>query len=178
MQGGLERIETRLTQNEFSDELIEIMAHAAHEAFYEGLTAQGFHFGPENDSDLKTHPALVDYDKLPEELKEASRANVRDIPRKLRELGYRVEVGGAQAGLSKLSETDLDRLGKIEHQRWMKHRLEGGWSVGPKTDIVRKIHASLVEWNELSEVEREKDREMVRSIPKILAEAGLLIVAE
>jgi hypothetical protein len=173
-----ERIETRLAQNEFSDELIEIMAQAAHEAFYEGLSAQGFHYGLEIDSDLKTHPALVDYEKLPEDLKEASRANVRDIPRKLRELGYRVEVGDNQAGLSTFSEIDLDRLAQLEHQRWMKHRLEGGWTLGPKTDPLRKIHASLVAWNELSEVEREKDREMVRSIPRILAEAGFVIVAE
>jgi hypothetical protein len=123
-----ERIETRLTQSEFSDELIEIMSQAAHEAFCEGLTSLGFQYGPENDSDLKTHPALVTYETLSEDLKEASRANVRTL--------------------------------------------------GPKTDPLRKIHASLVVWDELSEVEREKDREMVRSIPKILAEAGFVIVVD
>lgn len=173
----IERIWARLTQIEFSDEQIEIMAKAAHEAFCEGLASKGFQYGPEISSEHKTHPALMEYEKLPEDSKDASRASVRGIPTKLRRLGYKIEVGGDQAGLPAFSDSELDHLAQLEHQRWMEHRLEGGWTYGPKTDPARKIHASLVDWDDLSEEEREKDRAMIRSIPEILAKVGFGIVA-
>lgn len=154
------------------------MAEAAHEAFCESLISQGFQYGQEANSELKTHPALVKYNLLPEDLKEASRANVRDIPRKLHQLGYRIATGGDHDATLNFSDVELERLAQLEHHRWMEHRLESGWSFGPKTDPARKIHASLVVWDELFEEEREKDRAMVRSIPKILAAAGYLLVAD
>jgi hypothetical protein len=162
---------------EFSDDEIEIMARTAHKAFNRSLISQGYHFGPEIDDELKTHPALVEYDKLPDDLKESNRATVRDIPHKLRQLGYRIEAGSGQRRLSTFSKADLERLAQLEHQRWAEHKLERGWTYGPKTDPARKIHASLVSWDELSEREREKDREVIRGIPKILAEIGYEIIA-
>lgn len=167
-----------MPQAEFTDDQIEIMARSAHESFCAGLVSQGYHYGIEIDPDQKTHPALVAYDELPETLKEASRATVRDIPRKLDMLGYRIASSKDQEGLSKFSEMDLDRLVQLEHLRWMKHKLESGWTYGPKTDPGRKVHASLVGWEELSEEERQKDREMISSIPKILADAGYVIVKD
>ena len=50
-----------------------------------------------------------------------------------------------------------------------------GMGAGPETDPGRKIHAGIVEWGELSVNEREKDRQMVRAIPRILALAGYAI---
>ena len=173
-----ERILTRLPQIELSDEQIEIMAEAAHKAFCRGLTSRGFRYGPEINAARKTHPALVEYQNLPDDLKDASRANVGDIPRKLHQLGYRIETGDDQSGLFIFSDTDVNRLAQLEHQRWMEHRLETGWTLGPKTNPSRKTHASLVAWDDLSEGERDKDREMIRSIPEILAAAGFVIVAD
>jgi hypothetical protein len=169
---------TGLSQPEFTNEQIEIMARAAHEAFCAGLISQGYRYGPEIDAGQKSHPALVAYDELSESLKEASRATVRDIPRKLRLLGWRIEPGNDQEGIANFSEGNLERLAQLEHQRWMEHKLGDGWTYGPETDPGQKVHASLVEWDELSEEERQKDREMIRSIPKILAEAGYVIVAD
>ena len=50
--------------------------------------ARGFKYGPKTDPVLKTHNALVPYAELPEDLKEANRLNVRDIPVKLAVAGY------------------------------------------------------------------------------------------
>ena len=111
-------------------------------------------------------------------MKEASRASVRAIPNKLSLLGCRIESSKERETLFNLSETDMDRLARLEHQRWMTHKIENGWSFGPKTDPDRKVHASLVEWEELSEEERQKDRDMIRSIPQVLAEAGYVIVTD
>lgn len=154
------------------------MARAAHEAFCAGLVSRGYHHGIEIDAEQKTHPALVEYDQLPENLKEASRASVRDIPSKLRLLGCHIEIHNDQDGITNFSQKNLDRLAKLEHQRWMKHKLEDGWTYGPKTDPDRKVHASLVEWDDLSDEERQKDREMIDGIPKALADAGYVIVTD
>jgi hypothetical protein len=167
-----------LHQIEFSDDEVEIMAQAAHEIFCESLRAKGFQYGTKIDGDRKTHPALVEYDNLSEDLKDANRATVRDIPRKLRQLGYKIKSGTEPSQRSVFSQADLERLAQLEHQRWMEHRLEGGWTFGSKTNPSRKIHASLVAWDDLSEGERDKDREVIRSIPRILAEAGFKVVAE
>jgi hypothetical protein len=167
---------TRLHPDEFSDEQIEIMARAAHEAFFESMTSKGFQYGPEINTGLKTHPALVEYEELPEDFREANRATVRDIPHKLRLFGYRIQPNDDQGALSTFSDTELEQLAQLEHRRWMEQRLESGWTFGPKTDPARKVHASLIVWDELSEEEREKDREMIRCIPRVLAEAGFVIV--
>ncbi len=44
------------------------------------MKARGFHYGPQTDEKLKTHNALLPFAELPEDLKEANRLNVRDIP--------------------------------------------------------------------------------------------------
>ena len=46
----------------------------------------------------------------------------------------------------------------------------------PETDRTKKLHNVLVPWKELPEDEKEKDRDLVRGIPVILARAGYAIV--
>jgi len=40
---------------------------------------------------------------------------------------------------------------------------------------LRKTHPDLVDWEELAEAEKEKDRNMVRNIPVFLAQAGFQV---
>ena len=71
---------------------------------------------------------------------------------------------------------EIERLARLEHQRWMDHYLAEGWCHAPGTkDPRRKTHPSLVPWEELPGPEREKDRETVRALPGFLARAGLQI---
>ena len=58
----------------------------------------------------------------------------------------------------------------------MRDKEKSGWTYAPKTNKDLKQHESLEPWNELSEEERDKDREMIRGVPKILAKAGYAIV--
>ena len=41
--------------------------------------------------------------------------------------------------------------------------------------IPKKIHPDLVEWDELSDEEKRKDRDFVRAIPQRLADVGFEI---
>ena len=185
-------------QIELEGELLEKLAEAAHEVFCEGLRAKGYSWGPQTSDALKTHSALKPYAKLPEEEKQQNRGNVRDIPNKLAYGGYvmvpaRESMSQAESlgdGLGQL----MDRLAEMEHDRWMKAKLDSGWHWAEDTDKEKHAHKDLLPWRELSEAEKkeryssaelaaigpgelpeaekDKDRDLVRGIPAILAKAG------
>lgn len=70
----------------------------------------------------------------------------------------------------------FERLAEAAHKVWMEGKLRDGWKYGPVTDKDKKIHSSLVPYDQLSESDKESDRDMVRGIPEILAAAGYKIV--
>ena len=157
-------------------ELLEKLAEAAHEVFCEGLRDLGYQLGPRTNSELKTHDSLKPYQDLREDEKEANRDNVRDIANKLAAVGYVMMPARSNEPPFEFPGDDLDCLAEMEHERWMRDKEKHGWKWGEKTDKDKKIHESLEPWEDLSEGERDKDREMIRGIPKILAKAGYAII--
>lgn len=77
--------------------------------------------------------------------------------------------------INKLDTETLELLAEAAHKVWMEGKLRDGWKYGPVTDKAGKIHSCLVPYSQLSEADRESDRDMVRGIPKILALAGYAI---
>jgi voltage-gated potassium channel Kch len=55
----------------------------------------------------------------------------------------------------------LEELAEKEHESWVRSEAARN-----------RDHPSLVPWSELSEEEKEKDREAVRAIPRLVAQAG------
>jgi len=64
---------------------------------------------------------------------------------------------------------EIEHLSSLEHERWMNEKREDGWHYGVQRDDVQKFHPSLVPYGELSEPEKEKDRDTIRQIPEILS---------
>ncbi len=75
-----------------------------------------------------------------------------------------------------MDEEMLEKLAEVVHVVWMEGRLRDGWTLGPVIDKEKKIHSCLVPYDQLSETDKESDRDVVRGIPKILAAAGCKIV--
>ena len=71
---------------------------------------------------------------------------------------------------------EIEKLAKMEHERWMHEKLDNGWQYTKKTDRATKLHKSLIPLDKLSEDEKEKDRVLVKGIPKILAKAGYTMI--
>jgi hypothetical protein len=69
----------------------------------------------------------------------------------------------------------LEKLAEAAHKVWMDGRLRDGWKYGLVTDKEKKIHNCLIPYDDLSEDDKESDRDMVRGIPAILAAAGYRI---
>jgi hypothetical protein len=72
----------------------------------------------------------------------------------------------------------LERLAEAAHIVWMEGKIRDGWTYGPVTDKNRKIHNCLVPYDQLSEADKDSDRDMVSGIPAILAAAGYRMVRE
>jgi len=166
----------RVQQLTLEHETLEALARAAHELFCEGLVEQGYTYGSATDKEQQTHRALLDYAELDETLKESNRENVRDIPNKLAAAGYAMLPARSNEPPFSFSGQDLERLARMEHERWLGVMRRSGRKPAPDSDQERKEHPALAAWEELDEDEREKDRQMVRAIPKILARAGYAVV--
>jgi hypothetical protein len=163
-------------QMDLEGDLLEKLAEAAHEVYCEGLKDRGYRWGPQTDGERKISSALVPYVDLPEDLKGQNRSNVRDIANKLARIGYVMIPARSNEPPFGFPGDDLEKLAAMEHDRWMKTKLEAGWRYGPKTDKDKKLNEALLPWDQLPENQKEKDRELVRGIPKILARAGYAIV--
>jgi hypothetical protein len=166
----------RVQQLDLEGEVLEELSKAAHEMFCEKLVEQGYSYGAKTDEDNKKHRALVQYEDLDEDLRESNRENVRDISNKLAEAGYVMLPARSNEPPFDFPGPELERLAQMEHARWSEALRREGWRHGEVTDEGRREHAALLPWEELPEDEREKDRYLVRSIPKILARAGYAII--
>ena len=183
---------------ELHDPLRERLAELLHRQFCETLRSQGYRPGAVTSEAERTHGSLKPYAELPEHEKEQNRSSVGDIPRKLAAAGYRMVESPGQRTPDPFPPELLERLAEEEHDRWMRIKLRDGWRWGPSTDKPNRRHASLVAWRmtapeelrrrfsaaevsaigpgELSESERDKDREVVRVIPRLLEQVGYTVV--
>lgn len=154
----------------FAHSWIDLMAVARHEDYCATERLRGI--------TSRENPSLVGWDELPDSLKDSNRRFAVAVGSVLGELG---------AGLVPLSQPldpsampvsrdRLEVLARQEHDRWMNDLLRDGWtySSGAK-DPQRKTHALLVGWDELDEPEREKDRDAIRAIPRMLARIGYAV---
>jgi hypothetical protein len=163
-------------------EILERLAAANHAAYREGLASRG----------ATTAAAGMAFSHLPEEEKEQNRAAVRNVAAKLAAAGFVMVPARSDEPPFDFPGADLERLAEMEHARWARAKLAAGWRWATETDKPRRLHQALLPWSgggedwspeELSamgpdplpEGEKEKDRDIVRGIPSILARAGYTV---
>jgi class 3 adenylate cyclase/tetratricopeptide (TPR) repeat protein len=147
---------------------IEELAEAAHELYLIEARARG--------ETPQTNSSIRPWAELSEDLKDANRAQVADIPLKLRRLGYDLAPGhGLSPHEIKKTDAQIEELSIREHDRWMKDRIRHGWTYASVRDNLRKLNPLLVPWDQLSEVEKEKDRDTIRNIPRLIEKAGFRV---
>lgn len=52
---------------------------------------------------------------------------------------------------------NLDAPASAQHDEWMRHKLAGGWTLGPVRDAERKTHPALVPYDDLPKETKAKD---------------------
>jgi RyR domain len=147
--------------------LNEQMARTLHENYLENRRREGT-YDPDG---VASHRA---WDRLDETYRQANRSLATDYFKNLDHIGYKL-VTTTEWGPSKhmLSPEEMESLAEAEHQRWSDERISQGWTFGPVRDDEKRLHPNLVPWSELSEADREKDREMMREISAVLTRRGL-----
>ncbi|MBC7261270.1 MAG: NAD-binding protein [Chloroflexi bacterium] len=147
----------------------EILARAIHESYVRHRRELG--------ESIETNPSLVSWEELPEDLKESNRCQADHILVKLKAIGCGIApLTDWDAEKFQFTAEEVERMAQMEHQRFVEERLRAGWAYAPGVQSVeQRTSPILVPWDELPECEREKDRDMVRELPRFLARAGLQV---
>ena len=148
------------------DEVLESLAIAYHELYRE--TA-----GPDDDV------ARLDWEQLPEHLRESNRTTARALRRELRRLGYEVRrASGDGRGLAALPPEHVQRLAEAEHARWVDRKRSDGYVYGPERrhEGAPRTHPDMVGWSRLTPDAQDKDRVRFTAAPRLLAALGYEIV--
>jgi class 3 adenylate cyclase/tetratricopeptide (TPR) repeat protein len=147
---------------------VEELARAAHEAYCAESLARG--------DTPATNSSLRPWEKLSEDLRDENRAQVADVPNKLRTVGYELAPShGIVPSEIKISDAQVEELARREHERWNQNHFRNGWIYAPRRDYARKHHPLLVPWENLSESEKEKDRDAIRNLPRLIEKAGFRV---
>ncbi len=100
-------------------------------------------------------------------------SNVRQV---LTVLGSAVAVGrswGASGtAASPVTDDQLDKMARREHESWLEHLKRNGWSWAAQRDRNRKKHPDLLAWDQLSDQAREKTRKGVTDSLALLETLG------
>lgn len=188
----------------FDEKVVEKMAIGIHTIY-----SLVFSSGKENEPlSITKEEFLVLNEKmksLPEEMPhdEVSQNyhNARKIPEKLSAIGFAIIPLDAKLPADSLSKPEFEKVSQLEHIRWVRHHIDGGWCYAPKKNKTKKLHDALVAWDEnernhaelvygksytqkmgvatgeiLNEYYRNLDRVITLAIPWILENVGYKMV--
>jgi hypothetical protein len=125
------------------------------------------------------HPSPADrpWNMLPEALKMSNRRRADNMPFLLAQAGLHM-VPSATPAPFELSREEIELLARLEHRRWTIERRLLGFSYGEVRSEFPPRHDLLVDWEQLPEVERERNRKNFVDLPKVLAVANFEIWRE
>jgi serine phosphatase RsbU (regulator of sigma subunit) len=162
---------------EINDKMVRRLARAIHSMYLKEIRKQNSGYDKKiylswiHNQEEKN---IADFDKLPEEIRHSNLDNAFHIPTKLLSIGYKIRpVGkGFKPAAMQLGEEEVETMARVEHLRWCWDKILHGWHYGVVKDNRRKIHPSIIPYEDLSEPEKEKDRELIRLIPALLQDIG------
>ena len=122
-------------------------------------------------------PYDVPWDELPPDVQESNRRQADALAASLLEIGCDlVPLGGWGARRAELTDEEVERLARREHERWMAERTAAGWRHGPVRDAAAKLNPLLLDWAELPPEAQAEGRAAARRIPAVLSLAGLEVL--
>ncbi|MBN1955318.1 MAG: NAD-binding protein [Anaerolineae bacterium] len=120
-------------------------------------------------------PARAPWERLSPQYQESCRRQAGHLGHKLKAVGCGVApLTDWDAERFEFTAGEIERMARLEHQRWMDDRLRDGWTLGPRRPE-KKTNPHLVSWEQLPEEVKDLNRDMMRGLPTFLARAGLQI---
>lgn len=112
---------------------------------------------------------------LSETLRNANRSLADHFDVKLRSLGL-VLAPKIEAVPAELTADELELLARMDHDRWRADRALDGWSSATLRNDKQKEHPDMVPYEQLSDDTRQKDRDNIEAMIRILdQEMGLAV---
>ena len=71
-----------------------------------------------------------------------------------------------------------EEIAKNVHEVWSEGRMKEGWTYGEERDDAKKHHPCLVPYEDLTETEKEYDRNTSQETLKLIMKLGFKIVKE
>jgi len=121
----------------------------------------------------------VDFNQLPADIRSSNLDSAYHIATKLLSIGYSIKEADRNSvqTLLCLSDSETETMAKLEHERWAWEKRLKGFTYGPVRNDALKKHPCLVQYNELPELEKEKDRELVKIYPALLSDIDYTVYA-
>lgn len=124
-----------------------------------------------------TNTALVPWNELAPDYKESNRRAAADIGRKLAAIGCALHpLTDWDEKPLEFTPEEVERLAQLEHDRWWKDHEANGWRYAPDRNPERREHPDMVEYRDLPEATKDRDRIQVRRIPIFLAALDFKVV--
>lgn len=70
----------------------------------------------------------------------------------------------------------IEGIAKNVHEVWAKNRIDEGWTYGAERNDELKQHPCLIPYEELSEIEKDYDRNTAISTLKLICKLGFKII--
>ena len=175
--------ERKLTFEQILGSMVEKYAFISHEEYRKRrlrevsmkLANESDNLNPKALDRIWEEEEMADWEDLDEFFKEGYRSRIRFLGEHLVQfdavLGIRPIVPNAVDTIRELYGPDLELLSEIEHHRWVKDKLEDGWTAGVK-DSELKHSPELVPYDELPESTKAFIRKEIREVPKLLKSVG------
>lgn len=175
--------ERKLTFEQILGSMVEKYAFISHEEYRKRrlrevsmkLANESDNLNPKALDRIWEEEEMADWEDLDEFFKEGYRSRIRFLGEHLVQfdavLGIRPIVPNAVDTIRELYGPDLELLSEIEHRRWVKDKLEDGWTAGVK-DSELKHSPELVPYDELPESTKAFIRKEIREVPKLLKSVG------
>jgi hypothetical protein len=119
---------------------------------------------------------VVPFDKLPLGKQESNRASVRATLVTLGTLGYRLVQRTPGASCGELQESEGARLKRLEHDRWLREVLLGGWAWAEKTNREIQLNENIVPASRLSKNVEPLDLLAAQTVLAELPRLGFVLV--
>lgn len=129
----------------------------------------------------------VEFDLLPVFIKESNIAAAVRIPQVLEKAKLKMVHKADEKVMTEVEFIDyikadnnnyLEKMAEAEHNLWMEFYLNNGWTHSDKRNDYKKEHDCLKKYADLSESDKDKDRESVKKYWYFLDDVGLGIAEE
>jgi hypothetical protein len=159
---------------------LDLLLHHRTEALGRGLHETYCHTQLSKDDASETSPiAFLTWGQLTPDIKETNRDQARSIIVQLRSQGYdatRIPGSFVPRSVEEFPPAAVEAMAEAEHERWCEQKQRSGSRFGPIRDDNLGVHPDIVPWAQLDASVQDKDREFVRSWPRLLLAAGYHVV--